>query len=194
MYLHKVLDGILQVRGHSLTPWQLIVLSTSIPSMEACTDSLPEGSLPDSLTTHPPLHLHSIHKGFAASSFQDYGGYLPEFFPDMTDAPRPQKPPRLRQALHFPPAASVHLPPVFIGEHCKCTRKSNFGSIWHWVQRWLWFKPRFFWDRLRCGQCNVVWIGTVEEGLLLATKEWPKSHQVVQKKVFSFNTTPTIIG
>lgn len=69
----------------------------------------------------PPLYLHKVRwdtaselKGFAASSFQDYGGYLPEYFPDMTDAPRPQKPPRLRQTLHFPPAASVHLPPVFI--------------------------------------------------------------------------------
>ena len=32
------------------------------------------------------------------------------------------------------------------------------------------------------------------EDLLLATKEWPKSHHVVQEKVFSSGTTLTIIG
>ena len=85
----RLLDSSIEHHHHNLAPpkKKLRIDSSFFDESFAVDPQLNPSPIPRVPSQSPTWDTASGLNGFAASSFQIYGGYLPEFFPDMTDTP-----------------------------------------------------------------------------------------------------------
>ena len=84
----RLLDSSIEHHHHNLAPSKKkLRIDSSFDESFAEDRQLNPSPTPSVPSQSPTWVTASGLKRFAASSFQIYGGYLPEFFPDMTDAP-----------------------------------------------------------------------------------------------------------
>ena len=85
----SLLDSSIEHHHHNLAPpkKKLRIDSSFFDESFAVDPQLNPSPIPRVPSQSPTWDTASGLNGFAASSFQIYGGYLPEFFPDMTDTP-----------------------------------------------------------------------------------------------------------